>query len=45
MAEIIGNPKLEAQRKELVEASKKGTFAKLKTFSVYEFVYCIAIST
>ena len=32
MAEIIGNPKLEAQRKELVEASKKGTFAKLKTF-------------
>lgn len=35
MGEIIGNSKLEAQRKELVQAREKGTWATLKTFAKF----------
>lgn len=35
MGEIIGNPKLEAQRRQLVEARQKGGWATLKTFAKF----------
>ena len=35
MEEIIGNPKLEAQRQQLVQAREQGTWATLKTFAKF----------
>lgn len=35
MGKIIGNPKLEAQRQQLVQAREQGTWATLKTFAKF----------